>query len=265
MPSMIGSVVKTNVSEDFYSCTQDDQSNRSIAITNRGTNTSDSAPKERRNSDRSIPFSEVHHLKRARKKGNGIQREQLIECLVNFSSHIANSVLEDLVSHELEYINEVSSKDLDEEESTISGESFSSLSSGAKCSVTEKCCVDRLPPGEPLATGLQWNRHLLPPSRERESALLFVDITGFTKLSTVLDVESLSKVINSYFEMIVTEVIMHGGVRFSMMYCESTFYVQKCTSDVWHISFRTFSSLLVMLFLLSGGNRQLKNMRRTPK
>ena len=54
-------------------------------------------------------------------------------------------------------------------------------------------------------------RSSLPPRRERESALLFVDITGFTKLSTVLEVESLSKVINSYFEMIVSEVTLHGG------------------------------------------------------
>jgi class 3 adenylate cyclase len=36
-------------------------------------------------------------------------------------------------------------------------------------------------------------------------------MSGFTKLSTLLDVESLSKVINSYFDMIVSEVIQHGG------------------------------------------------------
>lgn len=51
----------------------------------------------------------------------------------------------------------------------------------------------------------------LPHSVKRASALLFVDMSGFTKLSTLLDVESLSKVINSYFDMIVSEVLQHGG------------------------------------------------------
>lgn len=51
----------------------------------------------------------------------------------------------------------------------------------------------------------------LPKMVEREGALLFVDITGFTKLSTMLDCESLSKVINSYFDMIVNVVVLHGG------------------------------------------------------
>jgi class 3 adenylate cyclase len=36
----------------------------------------------------------------------------------------------------------------------------------------------------------------LPKDVRRRSALLFVDMSGFTKLSTILDVESLSKVIN---------------------------------------------------------------------
>jgi class 3 adenylate cyclase len=36
-------------------------------------------------------------------------------------------------------------------------------------------------------------------------------MSGFTKLSTMLDVESLSKIINSYFDMIVSEVIAYGG------------------------------------------------------
>ncbi|CAB9519698.1 cyclase type 10 [Seminavis robusta] len=49
---------------------------------------------------------------------------------------------------------------------------------------------------------------LLAPQKRLESirhtaALLFVDISGFTKLSRSLEVESLSKVINSYFQKIV--------------------------------------------------------------
>lgn len=51
----------------------------------------------------------------------------------------------------------------------------------------------------------------LPISKNSDSALLFVDMSGFTKISTVLDVESLSNAINSYFQLIVNEVTHHGG------------------------------------------------------
>jgi class 3 adenylate cyclase len=44
-----------------------------------------------------------------------------------------------------------------------------------------------------------------------ECALLFVDISGFTKLSTILDPESLSKVINSYFQAICDKVTEFDG------------------------------------------------------
>jgi class 3 adenylate cyclase len=44
-----------------------------------------------------------------------------------------------------------------------------------------------------------------------ECALLFVDISGFTKLSTILDPESLSKVINSYFQAICDKVAEFDG------------------------------------------------------
>uniref|UniRef100_A0A7S4W7A5 Guanylate cyclase domain-containing protein n=1 Tax=Ditylum brightwellii TaxID=49249 RepID=A0A7S4W7A5_9STRA len=43
------------------------------------------------------------------------------------------------------------------------------------------------------------------------SALLLVDISGFTRLSTLLDVESLSNAINTYFELLITQVEMFGG------------------------------------------------------
>lgn len=51
----------------------------------------------------------------------------------------------------------------------------------------------------------------LPYAATYECALLFVDISGFTKLSTVLDPESLSKIINAYFQVIVNQVTAHGG------------------------------------------------------
>jgi class 3 adenylate cyclase/predicted ATPase len=44
-----------------------------------------------------------------------------------------------------------------------------------------------------------------------ECALLFVDISGFTRLSTLLDPESLSKVINNYFQVLVDKVFEFGG------------------------------------------------------
>ena len=47
----------------------------------------------------------------------------------------------------------------------------------------------------------EWDEPNLPIVTYFECALLFVDISGFTKLSTLLDPENLSKVINTYFEV----------------------------------------------------------------
>jgi len=51
----------------------------------------------------------------------------------------------------------------------------------------------------------------LPCGIKHECALLFVDISGFTKLSTTLKVEKLSKTINAYFQLIVEHVQSFGG------------------------------------------------------
>lgn len=51
----------------------------------------------------------------------------------------------------------------------------------------------------------------LPSVSRFECALLFVDISGFTKLSTLLDPETLSKVINSYFQLIVSKIYEYNG------------------------------------------------------
>jgi len=51
----------------------------------------------------------------------------------------------------------------------------------------------------------------IPPATRHDCALLFVDISGFTKVSMTLDVEALSKTINNYFQMIVDEVEAFGG------------------------------------------------------
>ncbi|GAX16256.1 adenylate cyclase 10 [Fistulifera solaris] len=52
---------------------------------------------------------------------------------------------------------------------------------------------------------------VLPAIATFEGALMFVDISGFTKLSTVLDPEKLSKVINSYFQKIVEMIYQYSG------------------------------------------------------
>jgi len=44
-----------------------------------------------------------------------------------------------------------------------------------------------------------------------DAALLFVDISGFTRLSTLLKVETLSKAINTYFDLLIQQVEEHGG------------------------------------------------------
>ncbi len=59
--------------------------------------------------------------------------------------------------------------------------------------------------------GQYLNHYNLPISKSRDSALLFVDISGFTRISQLLDVESLSGAINCYFQMIINEVLSHGG------------------------------------------------------
>ena len=42
-------------------------------------------------------------------------------------------------------------------------------------------------------------------------ANVIVDISGFTKLSNMLDVESFSSCINSYFEKVIAQVTSYGG------------------------------------------------------
>jgi len=55
------------------------------------------------------------------------------------------------------------------------------------------------------------DRGPVPHVEHFECALLFVDISGFTKLATMLDPENLSKVINSYFQQIVDKVFEYQG------------------------------------------------------
>jgi class 3 adenylate cyclase len=143
--------------------------------------------------------------------------DQIIESLVWFSFHIPRTVLEDLIHHELSLWKNEQAEQMkrpggdavsrrrdrrkSEEEGTDSADDCASVKSTSD-------------EGEQTKTVKATNTKKmieLPKCVFRESALLFVDMSGFTKLSTMLDVESLSKVINSYFDMIVSEVILHGG------------------------------------------------------
>ena len=159
----------------------------------------------------SIPVTEIHQ-KTERNRKEDPEREYLIESLVNFSYHTPSAVLEDLIAHELRLWGKSNLNELHSNDDESDG-SFSSLSDD------ENGDNDRLPDdtgqsrssNEDRLFRISNNRPSLPKSGKRKSALLFVDISGFTKLSTMLDVEYLSKVINSYFEMICHQVHSHGG------------------------------------------------------
>lgn len=154
------------------------------------------------------------------------KKSQLVESLVWFSHHTPRAVLEDLIEHEIKLFEGVrwnrmsaikesmdhveNSENLDNSLSSGSG-SFSSLSDDDFYDGNFSQSILRLEKRTSLKKSSPGAMFTMPKVVEREGALLFVDISGFTKLSTLLDVESLSKVINSYFNMIVTEVIKHGG------------------------------------------------------
>ena len=177
--------------------------------------------------------------KKPKKKMKGrtsVRKDRIIESLVWFSFHIPRTVLEDLIAHELEVWKSEHSNLLQKSNSrsglskrnrkgmkslpTISGHganeeddegSLSSLSDegeGGKSQVFASSFSEDLimREGSKIGSAIK-----LPKAFDRQAAILFVDMSGFTKLSTVLDVESLSKVINSYFDMIVSDVINHGG------------------------------------------------------
>lgn len=171
----------------------------------------------------------------------------MVESLVWFSFHTPRAVLEDLITHELTVwrqqdltthlgeasnclvengglpgnkaamatFNALKSRDddscTDEDDGNDSDLSSLSDEGVSKTGATLGDARDRFESMVRLQGASNQNVMTLPKSVERESALLFVDFSGFTKLSTMLDVESLSKVINSYFDMIVSEVISHGG------------------------------------------------------
>jgi class 3 adenylate cyclase len=160
-------------------------------------------------SSNTLPAANV--VKSSDQRKNSAEKDQIIESLVWFSFHTPRTVLEDLISHEMELWrsqrrNSVRNL-LNGPESVRDDGSCSSMSDeGAAAGKTFSEAMVQMKVRKSAGDTIK-----LPKCVERESALLFVDMSGFTKLSTILDVESLSKVINSYFDMIVGEVIQYGG------------------------------------------------------
>jgi class 3 adenylate cyclase len=181
----------------------------------------------------SVPLTLIHQTNQRKRKAN-LEREHLIESLVNFSCHTPTALLEDLIAHELQlYEGQKESDRIIEDNKTKELEyaddgSLSSLSS-------EERDPDEMEMHKSIAS-MEDNLQMphvrvssLPTSPERESALLFVDISGFTNLSMMLDAETLSRVINSYFDMIISEVILHGGDI--LKFAGDAFFAEWRTSD----------------------------------
>ena len=183
---------------------------------------------EGQRSQSSLPVSNVVPAETEQQKKTSHKTDQMVGSLVWFSFHTPRTVLEDLISHEIDLWRKeniegkshhsgrkkmkMTSKgllpDLDSEH--LDDGSLSSLSDDGGAAENygtnfseNMIRIQRRNISNPMIT--------LPKAVERECALLFVDMSGFTKLSTMLDVESLSKVINSYFDMIVSEVLQYGG------------------------------------------------------
>jgi len=175
--------------------------------------------------------------KKNKRERHSAKKDHILESLVWFSFHIPRTVLEDLIAHELEvwkreHSNLLKASSRRSSANKRTRKSIKALLTTSNHGVSddedEDGSVSSLSDeggagaDQVFATGYSENLMLrergkphtmikLPKAFERQAAILFVDMSGFTKLSTVLDVESLSKVINSYFEMIVSEVIFHGG------------------------------------------------------
>lgn len=172
---------------------------------------------------------------REKKRKHQIKTDQIIESLVWFSFHIPRTVLEDLISHELELWKRNNMSKNNRRDASTKRRKSKNMSKKAGSSLKSinneesDGSLSSLSDDEPPSNDVVGDNYLeklirrehevnntsdmikLPKAFDRESAILFVDMSGFTKLSTVLDVESLSKVINSYFDLIVSEVILFGG------------------------------------------------------
>ena len=111
------------------------------------------------------------------------ERTSLIESIMLYSRHVPNCVVADLVA---EVINEQDSKSGQQRKSfNLSGVATKSVRRSSFESKRRESFSSRKRSRKPMT---------IPHSTSYECALLFVDISGFTAISRLLDVESLSKV-----------------------------------------------------------------------
>jgi class 3 adenylate cyclase len=203
--SLVGSLVEVSIEvNDDDGATDDD-----ISLSSSSSHSNDGRHDGRRNRRPSERVS------------NRQARQQMIENLVRFSYHTPNAVLEDLINHELklcrtEQGQSRQTKGKTGQEGLPQNQLPAHALDGDSCHESRRLGSLSFAENDDqsaakLARYLDAKFHTLPPNRARESALVFIDISGFTKLSTILDEETLSRVINSYFEKIIGEVKAHGG------------------------------------------------------
>ena len=149
--------------------------------------------------------------KRRRRPLVTLHRENLKDSLVWFSFHAPKCVLEDLISNEWKKCEDKFTTALNdgflvkrrESKSSISSDNSSVSSLSDDESKGDSKDINQIEdPTEMAANNIALPTQIpdstlkMPHSVKRDCALLFVDISGFTKLSTILDEESLSKVSN---------------------------------------------------------------------
>jgi class 3 adenylate cyclase len=153
------------------------------------------------------------------KSTHEMKTAQIIESLVWFSFHIPRTVLEDLIAHELELWERTRGKRR-QQQKRRGGRRTNAKEDESACSVImgddedSEFLLGSVMSAEKyngIPGKFRKDMMHLPKNVSRESAILFVDMSGFTKLATMLDVESLSKVINTYFDMILSELIQFGA------------------------------------------------------
>eukprot|EP00804_Cyclotella_cryptica_P026052 CCRYP_019306-RA/>CCRYP_019306-RA protein AED:0.44 eAED:0.43 QI:0/-1/0/1/-1/1/1/0/260 len=139
-----------------------------------------------------------------------VERSALVQSIIWLSRHVPGCVLEHLFETVLRQRYALKAKSA---HGMISGDMNINLG-GSLDFAPDNSDVQHIQPlndslGNDSNPIISFHDLSLPIAKTQESALLFVDMSGFTKISTILDVESLSNAINSYFQNIVNEVTNH--------------------------------------------------------
>eukprot|EP00986_Skeletonema_menzelii_P013899 scaffold8602_cov144-Skeletonema_menzelii.AAC.7 len=156
-----------------------------------------------------------------------LERSNLVESIIRLSQHAPGCVIGSLLNDISRDRNE--KKDIVDRRRRRGDNKLSSSTSDVReTSAEEKVYIDdQLSLRDSrMYSGQSLGGESTPIFHRRESALLFVDISGFTKLSNMLDVESFSNCINSYFEKVINQVTSYGGdiLKFAgdAIFCEWT-------------------------------------------